>query len=223
MKLQIIIAGTAILIVGTFLVATKLYKEQQSEVMQQTVAKVATKTESPIKRPDAPMIGTIMAKVEIVEFFDPACEGCRAFHPYVKSVLETNKHQARLSLRYATFHTGSDYVARILEAARLQGQDLYIKVLEKVLETQPVWANHANPRPELVWDLVKGTGLDIQRAKKEMNDPSIIARLKQDASDIAELSIRRTPTFFINGKLLRELSPEGLAQQVAEEVRASYK
>lgn len=223
MKLQIIIAGAAILIVGTFLVATKLYKEQQHEAMQKTVEKVSTKTNSPVKRPDAPMIGTIMAKVEIVEFFDPACEGCRAFHPYVKSVLENNKHRVRLSLRYATFHAGSDYVAQMLEAARIQGQDLYIKVLEKTLETQPVWANHANPRPELIWDLVADTGLDIQRAKKEMNDPSIIARLKRDASDIAELGIRRTPTFFVNGKLLRELSPASLAQQVAEEVSASYR
>lgn len=191
--------------------------------MQQTVAKVATKTDSPVKRPDAPMIGTIMAKVEIVEFFDPACEGCRAFHPYVKSVLETNKHRVRLSLRYATFHAGSDYVAQILEAARLQDQGLYISVLEKVLKTQPVWANHANPRPELIWSLIEDTGLDINRAKSEMNDPGIIARLRRDAKDIEKLGIRRTPTFFINGKLLRELSPEVLTQQVAEEIRASYR
>jgi predicted DsbA family dithiol-disulfide isomerase len=125
-------------------------------------------------------------------------------------------------LRYATFHSGSDRVVMFLEAARMQGMDIYVRVLEKVLETQPVWADHGNPSPDKVWQLVKDTGLDIERARKDANDPSIKARLKQDAEDIAKLGIQKTPTFFVSGKPLREFSPEGLAAQVAEAIRANY-
>jgi hypothetical protein len=80
--------------------------------------------------------------------------------------------------------------------------------LEAVLEGQPIWADHGRPNPELVWTLLGVTGLDIERARKDMNDPKILARLKQDAADIVKLDVRKTPTLFINGKPLREFSPE---------------
>ena len=47
--------------------------------------------------------------------------------------------------------------------------------------------------------------------------------LKQDAADMVKLDVRKTPTLFINGKPLREFSPEGLASQVASEIRIAYK
>ncbi len=220
MNKAVIVGVAAVVMVGVFVVGTKLYQDKQVEKVSQIAA---TDTDSPFNRPDSPMIGTIMAKVEIVEFFDPACEGCRAFHPYVKSVLNAHKNQVRLSLRYATLHKGSDYVAKILEAARMQGLDIYLATLEAVLEGQPIWADHGRPNPELVWTLLGVTGLDIERARKDMNDPKILARLKQDAADIVKLDVRKTPTLFINGKPLREFSPEGLASQVASEIRSAYK
>jgi protein-disulfide isomerase len=220
MNKSIIFVGAAIVMVGAFVIGKNLYKDQQAAKVSQVAA---TNSDSPFKRPDAPMIGTIMAQVEIVEFFDPACEACRGFHPYVKSVLNAHKNQVRLSLRYATLHRGSDYVAQVLEAARMQGLDIYLASLEAVLEGQPVWADHGRPQPELVWTLLKNTGLDIERARREMNDPKILTRLKQDAADMVKLDVRKTPTLFINGKPLREFSPEGLASQVASEIRIAYK
>lgn len=218
MKKMTLFAVAILAMIAVFLFATKSYKDKLAETVQQ----IAQSADSPLKRSNVPTIGTIMAKVEIVEFFDPACEGCRAFHPYVKSVLNNHGPQVRLVLRYAAFHTGSDRVVMLLEAARMQGTDIYVKVLEKVLETQPQWADHSKPSPDKVWELVKNTGLDIERARKDADDPSIRARLKQDAEDIVKLGIQKTPTFFVNGKPLREFSPNGLAAQVAEEIRANY-
>lgn len=220
MKKPILVAGAAIVMLGAFVVGKNIYKDQQADKVSQIAA---TDKDSPFNRLDAPMIGTIMAKVEIVEFFDPACEACRGFHPYVKSVLNAHKSQVRLSLRYATLHKGSDYVAQVLEAARMQGLDIYLASLEAVLEGQPVWAEHGRPQPELVWTLLTSTGLDIERARREMNDPRILARLKQDAADMVKLDVRKTPTLFINGKPLRDFSPEGLTSQVANEIRIAYK
>ncbi len=211
-------AAVILAMIAVFLFATKNHKDQQAKTVQQ----VAQSADSPLKRSDVPTIGTIMAKVEIVEFFDPACEGCRAFHPHVKAVLDANKAQVRLLLRYAPFHTGSDRVSMLLEAARLQGMDIYVKVLERLLETQSQWADHAKPKPEMVWELLGGTGLDIERARKDIENPAIKAHIRRDMDDLLKLDVRRTPTFFINGKPLRNFSPEGLAQQVAEEIRASY-
>ncbi len=220
MNKSVVVGSAAVIMIAAFAVGTVVYQGKQAEKVSQIAA---SDTDSPFNRPDAPMIGTIMAKVEIVEFFDPACEGCRAFHPYVKAVLNAHKQQVRLSLRYAALHKGSDYVVKILEAARMQGMDIYLATLEAVLEGQPIWADHGRPNPELVWTMLGGTGLNIERARKDMNDPKILARLKQDEADIVTLNVRKTPTLFINGKPLREFSPEGLASQVASEIRLAYK
>lgn len=39
----------------------------------------------------APVLGPVNAPVTIVEFFDPACESCRAMYPYVKQILAENR------------------------------------------------------------------------------------------------------------------------------------
>lgn len=219
MKKVFIVIGATLIMVGLFVFGMNGYKEQEANAVRQ----IAASNDSPLHRPDTPKIGTLMAKVEIVEFFDPACEACREFHPHIKSILERYKSQVLLSLRYATFHQGSDYVAQVLEAARLQGMDIYLKSLEAVLAAQPLWADHRRPQPELVWTVLDNTGLDVERARREMNDPRVLSRLKQDAADMVKLNVRQTPALFINDQPLQDFSPEGLAAQVASEVWAAYK
>ena len=143
-------------------------------------------------------------------------------YPYVKSLMRVNDGKLRLTLRYATFHEGSDYVVKVLEAARMQGQDMYWKSLEAILSNQATWAEHGRPNPKLIWDYLGGTGLDIQKAKQDLNDPRIEALLKQDAEDLAALKVSKTPSFFINDKPLNEFGPNGLRAQVEKEIRAVY-
>ena len=173
-------------------------------------------------RAASPSLGAESAKVQVVEFFDPACESCRMMFPYVKSLMRANDGKLRLTLRYATFHEGSDYVVKVLEAARMQGQDLYWKTLEAILANQPTWAEHGRPNPQLVWDYLGGTGLDIQKAKQDMNDARIAELLKQDAKDLATLKVNKTPSFFINGKPLTEFGQNQLRVQVENEIRIAY-
>ena len=37
-------------------------------------------------RPHSPVLGPADAPVTLVEFFDPSCEACRAFHPVVQEI-----------------------------------------------------------------------------------------------------------------------------------------
>ncbi|MDZ4122906.1 MAG: thioredoxin domain-containing protein, partial [Hydrogenophaga sp.] len=55
-------------------------------------------------RPHSPVIGPMAAPVTIVEFFDPACEACKAFHPRVKDILAAFPLETRLVIRYTPFH-----------------------------------------------------------------------------------------------------------------------
>ena len=219
MKKPTIVIASAVVVALVFGGSAYYYKTQQA----QEISKLAGAEESVFVRAASPSMGAESAIVQLVEFFDPACESCRMMYPYVKSLMRANDGKLRLTLRYATFHKGSDYVVKVLEAARMQGQDMYWKSLEAILANQATWAEHGRPNPQLVWDYLGGTGLDIPKAKQDMNDPRIAELLKQDAKDLATLKVNKTPSFFINGKPLKEFGPNGLRAQVENEIGSLYK
>ncbi len=126
----------------------------------------------------------------------------------------------RLVVRYAPLHQGSDQIVRILEAARLQGK--YWEALEAVLASQSMWASHDNPRPELVWNIISNVGVDIARAKADLQNPKITETLKLDREDLVALKVTKTPEFFVNGKPLPQFGPEQLKALVKSETRLAY-
>ena len=171
---------------------------------------------SRLVRMHTPIIGPQNAPVTIVEFFDPACETCRAFYPIVKQIMAQHPDKVRLALRYAPFHHGSDQVVKLVEAARKQG--LYTPVLEALLAAQPEWADHAAPNIGIAFEAAARAGLDMVRARQDMETPEIQAVLAQDIEDLTALQVSKTPTFFVNGRSLPSFGPEQLARLVAEEV-----
>jgi len=173
---------------------------------------------SQLIRPHSPTFGPADAPVTIVEFFDPACEACRAFHPIVKQIMDAFPGKVRVVLRYAAFHGPSAEAISILEAARLQ--NLFEPVLEMLFEAQSQWAPHgrAGASP---WNFVKTTGLDVTRARRDAKLPGIVAILKKDAADITVVGVRRTPTFFVNGKLLTDFGAQQLFDLVKSEVETA--
>jgi len=218
-KKLMVIAITVVALV-MFALGAYFYNAEQAEEANQ-LARAENKAF--FNRPNSPSTGSDNAQVQITEFFDPACEACRQMYPYVKSLLNTNTGKVRLTLRYAAFHSGSDYVVQILEAIRMQGPELYWKALEAVLKAQPEWASHDAPNPKLVWNALNGLNIDLERVRKDMNDPRIIELIKQDAADINALKITQTPSFFVNGKPLVPFGKHELKALVQEEVAASYK
>jgi protein-disulfide isomerase len=173
-------------------------------------------------RPHSPIIGPPNAPVTIVEFFDPACEACRAFHPIVKKIIDSYPGQIRLVIRYAAFHPGSAEAVRIIEAARLQ--DRFVPVLEALLDGQSSWASHrAGNSPDLAWNFAAVAGLDVERARRERLMPHITATLNFDAEDVRTFKVRGTPTFFVNGRPLIEFGADQLLALVRDEVARTTK
>ncbi len=163
-------------------------------------------------RPHSPSFGPADAPVTLVEFFDPSCEACRAFHPTVMEIKKQFPTQVRVVLRYTVFHEGSDEAVRILEVARMQ--DKFENVLNALLEKQPAWALHDGPDMALAWRVAGAVGLDLKKAESDRLFPGITGVLNQDAADVQAVGINKTPTFFLNGKELINLSPESLIAEV---------
>lgn len=165
-----------------------------------------------LDRPYSPSFGPADAPVTLVEFFDPSCEACRAYHPVIKEILRLFPDQVRVVLRYTLFHEGSDEAARILEAARMQGK--FEPVLDALFEEQPGWAVHGAPEMDVAWEIAGNAGLDLDRAETDKLFPGITGTINQDMADVEALDIQQTPTFFLNGKRLENFSAESLIADV---------
>jgi protein-disulfide isomerase len=211
MNRRLIVAATALLALCLFAAAGFFYKRGNAAP---PVLAVSGET---LVRSHSPVIGPETAPVTIVEFFDPACEACRAMYPYVKQILAEYPTQTRLVVRYTPLHAGSDVAVRILEAARAQGK--FETILEVLLARQPEWASHHAPNLEAAWELAALAGLDIERARREAFTPAVDAVLAQDLADARTHAVRKTPTFFVNGKPLPSFGPQQLYDLVSEEVR----
>ncbi len=208
-----LVLSTAAAVVVAFIAGAVLFKAGSKQEVTQALQ---TNSEA-LVRAHSPIFGNPAAKVTIVEFFDPACETCRAFYPIVKGMVNASFGQVRLVVRYAPLHKGSDTAVKILEAARLQGK--YWEALEQTMASQPRWAAHDHPQPELIWELIADIGLDVAKAKSEANSPVIDQLLKQDVADMKALKVDRTPGFFVNGTPLRDFGEAQLKALVDQEIK----
>jgi protein-disulfide isomerase len=170
-------------------------------------------------RPHSPILGPKDAPVTIVEFFDPACEACRAFHPIVKDIMKEHADTVRVVIRYTPLHGETSEVAvRILEAARAQGK--FEEVLNFILWSQPQWASHGKMNSDVLYRMAISAGLDQETARTQMQAPQTTRVLQQDLADVKTVGVRKTPTFFVNGKPLERFGEAELRALVATEVAA---
>lgn len=164
--------------------------------------------ESALVQAHSPFVGPVDARVTLVEFFDPMCEGCAAFHPIVKSILAEFPQDVRLVYRYLAFHRGSDQAVRVLEAARAQGK--FEPVLDALITRHAEWASHGRENLEAAWDIAAATGLDLAHARAAAGSEDIARILERDLADAGAYRIQQTPTVFVNGEQLEQYSREEL-------------
>ncbi len=214
-KQNIVLISIGVLIL-LFVLGVYIYKSQQAK----KYGFMARENASTFVREHSQTLGSDDAKVYLVEFSDPACETCSAFHPFVKKLMADNPGKIKLVVRYAPFHDGADYFVKILEAARKQGK--YWETLEVMYKTQSYWASHQNPQPQLIWKFLPHAGLDLEKIRNNMNDPEIVTLIKQDLADAKTLNVRKTPGFFVNGKPLLVFGYKQLQELVESEIKENY-
>jgi len=212
----VLVGLTCVLLVLAFIVGSSYYKGQQVE----KYGFMAEKNAELFIRDHSPTYGSDDAKVYLVEFMDPACETCAAFEPFIKKIMAANPGKIKLVLRYAPFHDGADNFVKILEAARMQGK--YWETLDIMFRSQHVWASHHNWQPEKLWQFLPQVGLDIEKIKKDMHDPSIAKMIEQDMADVKALNVQKTPGYFVNGKPLLTFGYQQLYDLIQAELDLQY-
>ena len=164
-----------------------------------------------------PRIGPDNAKVKIVEFLDPECEACRAMAPIVKQLMAEYEGRVQLVIRYMPFHGNSTKAATYLEEAREKNK--FWESLSVLFENQPAWANHHDPKPELIPKFLVYAGV---KDAESFNENVLLSKhrwkVDLDFADGKMLGVKYTPTFFVNGKILEEIGYESIKKAIEAEL-----
>lgn len=119
--------------------------------------------------------------IVVVEFIDPQCGSCAAFHPLFKKLYKEYSDDILIVTKYLANHKNSKIAIEMLEASR--EQNLYDEVLDVIFENF-LGLNQTTKSQNFYGIFLKEvTGLDIMKLKTDMKSPKISEIIKQDKAD----------------------------------------
>ena len=210
MKRASLIIISVVTLIGLFFLATTLVDTKKKDTYTRVAKEKLVKDYSP-------KIGPENAKVIIVEFLDPECESCAAFYPKVKGIVDEYKTQVQFVVRYMLFHGNSKLAAQANEAAAKQGK--YWEMQGQLFYRANEWTHQSSPQELVFAKFANDIGLDVKRFKNDMKDASVIANIENDFKEGPSLGVTGTPTLFVNGRMLTELSYVSLKALIEEELK----
>lgn len=169
-------------------------------------------------RDDSPTQGPKTAKVTVVEFLDPECESCRAFHPIMKETLKAYEGGVYFVVRYMAFHTSSALAVAATESAGLQGK--YWEMQDLLFNAADEWSHKPAPETSYFIKYASDLGLDVEQFKRDLSDTRWQQKITRDMADGKALGVNGTPTIFVNGEKLKSLSPGDLRSAIETQLRA---
>lgn len=168
--------------------------------------------------PSTHVQGNPNAKAVLVEFSDLQCPACKNAEPSVKSIVDEFGGNLRFEYRYfplTTIHKNSLLAAHAAEAAGLQGKFWEMKT--QMFNTQDDWAESDNAM-DTFKAYAKDLGLDVAKFEQDTNSAAVQSTVANDIALGNQIGVNATPSFYLNGKLLRPKSFDDFNAIVREAV-----
>ena len=195
----VIVAVVALATLGS---GFALYRSKK--LAQPTASKDGAATGLHVRGPNS-------APVTIEEFGDFQCPPCAMMSGVLKKIEEEGKGKVRVVFRHfpLAVHAHARAASLAAEAAEMQGK--FWEMHDLLYKEQPVWSKA--PEAATLFSSYAGTlGLDLERFKKDVQNPEVIARVEGDQKRGASRGVTSTPTLFVNNVLLPadKINPAGL-------------
>lgn len=144
----------------------------------------------------SPVRGNKNAKVTLTEFVDFQCPFCSRFHTVSQDALKAYPNDVKYVIKNypLPFHPNAKPGAKAALAAGEQGK--YWEMADTLL------SNNQDLSEDRFKTEAKNLGLDVDRFMKDYKDKDAQweATLNKDMSLAAQVDVRGTPTFYLNGK-----------------------
>lgn len=138
--------------------------------------------------------GPHSASVTVVEYGDFECPSCRQAHPAVQFMLSHFEGRVRFVFRHFPLrevHPHAEMAAEAAEAAGAQGK--FWPYYDLLFAHQ----NHLDASH--LRGYASQLGLDLPRFENELKDSVYRQRVQEQMAVAQRLSVRATPTFYVNG------------------------
>jgi protein-disulfide isomerase len=149
-----------------------------------------------------PSTGPADAKVTIVEFSDFQCPHCREFFKTIQAT-ETQYPQVRIVFKdfpLTQIHPWAETAALAARCAYMQKPSSFASMQALIFDNQDLIST------ENVWDKLADfaarSGVDADAMKACMSSPEAKAAIDSDRHDGEALNIDRTPTAYVNGRIV---------------------
>jgi len=161
-----------------------------------------------ISTDDDPSLGPADARVTIVEFTDFQCPACAAMHPVLDEVVKSYSNKVRLVVRDypLAMHANARRAAEAANAANAQGK--FFEYTDLLFKRQN--ALDAASLKKYASEL----GLNRVKFDAALDSGAFAEEIKHDMDDAEIYGVGSTPTIFVNGIQLRELSAEALRESI---------
>jgi protein-disulfide isomerase len=161
------------------------------------------------------------ASVTVVEYASMTCSHCAKFHTTVypdfkKKYIDTGK------VRFILREFPLDPIASgAFALARCLPEDKYYPMVEVLFEQQKNWAFVPDP-PKALLSIAKQAGFTEQSFEACLTDQKLSQAIEESARRANEkFGVSGTPTFFINGQMLRgEATLEALSKVIDPMIKA---
>ena len=191
----------------------KLQTDLENRLFQKYDAKFLLKSPAPlvqnISTENQPSQGSQTAPVTVVMFTDFQCPACSAVHPVLKKVLAEYGDKIRFVVRdfpLTGIHENAFRAALAANAANAQGK--FFEYTEVLYKNQT--ALDAASLKKYAADL----GLNQKQFDLDLTSEKYAADVKKDMADGKIYGINGTPTIFVNGVKVRELSAEDFRKAI---------
>jgi protein-disulfide isomerase len=149
----------------------------------------------------APILGSAMAKLTLVEFADFQCPYCIQAHPRIKELLSKYKNQ----MRYAFLHLPLPNHSQAMPAAQASWaatqQNKFFEYQERLFQLQ------GNLEPATYEAIAKDLGLDLEKFNRDRDSDAAKDAIAADMKQAEAIGVSGTPTFVLNGLMIRGLLP----------------
>jgi len=147
-------------------------------------------------------LGDKSAKVHVIEYASLTCSHCADFHnntfpEFKKKYIDTGK--VRFTLREFPL---DPLAAGGFVLARCEGNDKYYPITDLLFSRQNDWAATDKPLDGLV-NLLRQAGFTREKVESCLADQKLLDGVNAVRERAQKLGVGSTPTFFINGKMVR--------------------
>lgn len=187
----------------------------QKKFFEKYTAKILLKEPAPFVRkiailPANASRGSANAPVTVVMFTDFQCPACSATHPVLQKILaEYPADKVRFVVRdfpLTQIHNNSLLAAQAAAAANAQGKFFeYTEILYK---------NQNNLDAASLKKYADDLGLNRQKFAADFDGGRFAADVKKDMADGESYGIDATPTIYVNGVKVRQLSAAGFRRAI---------